>query len=109
MVVSFAIDVKRGGRDLKFVMFAINAKGGVCWSVYTGLGFFINVKLKSIRPREAVARWLEERNLRNSGIQKGRSREFRKEEAHSRREWISGVRSERGAQPSSNLENLHVL
>jgi hypothetical protein len=28
MVVSFAIDVKRGRRDLKF---SINAKGGVCW------------------------------------------------------------------------------
>jgi hypothetical protein len=28
MVDSFAIDVKRGRRDLKF---SINAKGGVCW------------------------------------------------------------------------------
>jgi hypothetical protein len=28
MVDSFAIDVKRGIRDLKF---SINAKGGVCW------------------------------------------------------------------------------
>jgi hypothetical protein len=46
MVDSFAIDVKRGRRDLKF---SINAKGGVCWqglqflhsfrAVCTGLGF----------------------------------------------------------------------
>jgi hypothetical protein len=74
----------------------------LCWSVCTGLGFVINVKLKSIRPREAVARWLEERNLRNSGIQKGRSQEFRKEGARSRREQISSVRSESGARPSSD-------
>jgi hypothetical protein len=43
MIDSFSIDVKRGRRDLKF---AINAKGGVCWLVYTGLGFIIYVKLK---------------------------------------------------------------
>ena len=42
MVDSFAIDVKRGRRDLKF---SINAKGGVCWSVCTG--FVINVKLEA--------------------------------------------------------------
>jgi hypothetical protein len=48
MVDSFAIDVKRGRRDLKF---AINAKGGVCWSVCTGCctGFVINVKLEAAR------------------------------------------------------------
>ena len=40
MVDSFAIDVKRGRRDLKF---SINAKGGVCWLVCKG--FVINVKL----------------------------------------------------------------
>jgi hypothetical protein len=71
MVVSFAIDVKRGRRDLKFPMLAINAKGRVCWSVFTRLGFLsfvIIVKLKSIRLREEIAWWLAERNLRNLGI-----------------------------------------
>jgi hypothetical protein len=43
MVDSFAIDVIRGRRDLKF---SINAKGGFCWSVCTG--FVINVKLEAV-------------------------------------------------------------
>jgi hypothetical protein len=100
MVVSFSIDVKRGRRDLKFSMFSINAKGGVCWSVCTGLGFVINDKIKSIRLREEYAQWLAKRKLWNLGIQKGRISEFRKEAVRSRRERISGIRSECRARPS---------
>jgi hypothetical protein len=63
MVDSFAIDVKRGRRDLKF---SIDAKGGVFWSVYTGCctGFVINVKLEA-------ARWFTEISFRIRESKKG--------------------------------------
>jgi hypothetical protein len=67
MVDSFSIDVKRGRRDLKF---SINAKGGVCWSVFTGCctGFFINVKL--FAESSFGIREFGNCKLRDSGIQR---------------------------------------
>jgi hypothetical protein len=65
MVDSSAIDVKRGRRDLKF---SINAKRGVCWSVYTGCctGFVIDVKLFS---KSSFRIWeFENCKLRDLGI-----------------------------------------